>query len=144
MPILVSEPPQIMWLWHDAQLYFLLIEWSDSGELSVRLRCRINPEEDRKVLMDMGITTEVVDTVFGDVRQLHTSVPAVTADQPFVLDWDLIDSPSTDSGSKGLQTDEPSRLLHHIVRCSDGTEIDIQYSELRLDDVGPEGLKEVL
>jgi hypothetical protein len=141
MPILVNEPAQITWLWHDAQLYFLLIEWSDSGELSTRLRCGINPEEDRKVLIDMGITTEIVDTVFRDVRQLHTSVPDVTADQPVVLDWDLIDTPPTNGSSKGLQTGKPTNLLHYIVTCSDGTRIDILFSELWLDEVDLEGLK---
>jgi hypothetical protein len=143
MLILVADPSKITWIWHDAELSSILLEWSHSVGLSARLRCEINPEEDRQDLIEMGITTQLVNVLFRDVRRLRSNIPDVTDGQPFMLDWDIISNTSIDGYSTDLQTSRHAGLPHHIIGCSDGSTIDIVFTELWLEEVNAETTRQI-
>jgi len=141
MLLCVDEPSKITWIWHDAELRSIMFEWSLSAGLSVRLRSEINPEEDRQELIKMGITNQLVDVVFRDVRQMHTNVPDVTDGLPFMLDWDIIDDASIERASKDRPTSRHTGLPHHLIGCSDGSTIEIVFTQLWLEEVNVETTK---
>jgi hypothetical protein len=141
MLIPVVDPSKLVWIWHDAELSSILLEWSHTEGLSVRLRCEINPEEDRQDLIEIGITTQFVAVLFRDVRRLRTNIPDVTYGQPFMLDWDIISNTPIDDPSADLQANRHAGLPHHVIGCSDGSTIDIVFTELWLEEVDGETTK---
>src|ERR1041385_6499514 len=89
MAVRLDDLQLVEWLWHDADVYFLKIDWSDDG-LSATLRWQINLEEDRQPLLDLGITGPMIDIEFRDVWWLETKFIGLSTGRDLIIDWDMV------------------------------------------------------
>jgi hypothetical protein len=119
MEVQLRELDILTWQWHDAELLWLKALQSGDGELTVCLRTEINPEEDRKLLVALGINGAVIDVTFHHVSQLKTEMLGLCSQREVILDWTFAD---TDT-------------LHHQIGCSCGSKIDITFREVSIKEV---------
>src|SRR3954454_20821735 len=126
------------WLWHDAELYTIKAKWLDNGSAVVYLRSKINPEEDRQPLFDLGITSQVVDVQFRNTWWLRSDLVGYNADREVLVDWDTIEpSPLTEElQDRGLAKN--ADLIHPRIRCSGGSTFDVVFSDIWLETVQTE------
>jgi len=119
MEIRLQELDILTWQWHDADLLWLKAMQSEDGDLTVRLRTEINPEEDKRLLLDLGIRSSVIDITFHRVSSFKTEMLGKCSNREVILDWNF------------TKTD----ALYHQIRCSCGSEIEIASEEISLREV---------
>src|SRR4051812_22788544 len=90
MPIHLKDLGIVNWLWHVAELYTLKFEWLANGRAVMYLRCKINPEEDRQPLFDVGITAQLVEVQFRDIWWLRTDIVGYNSTREVVVEWETI------------------------------------------------------
>jgi hypothetical protein len=135
MAILLDNLNILTWLWHDANVLSLNISWAEDGAVSVHLRCKISPEEDRQPLLELGINTSIVDTNFHDVFQLKTDIQGYYFPREAVIDWRVIQPSPLIEHLKSIYPEGVDELYHHQIQCSGGTILDVVFGEVWLDEV---------
>ncbi len=129
----INNMEWMTWQWHDATVYFFHVLWSQDGERTLRLRCRVNPEEDRQLLIECGIHRPVVDIEFRDIVEVRTMIHGAQANREVLLTWSIVQpSPFVAQITGATNT---NHLTHHRIECSGGSIIDIVGGELWLSEV---------
>lgn len=131
----MSNTRVLTWLWHDAAIYYLKTVWDVDGDMWVVLRSDINPEEDRRALIAIGIEESVIDVQFRGVWRFQTDLQGAYAHREVIDDWDIVTpSPLIEELRRHLG---PLRvdLVHHSIRCSGGSAIDIVFEQCWLEKV---------
>jgi hypothetical protein len=118
MAVQFKDLDLLEWQFHDAAMHDLKLSWQQDGSLSLSLRCTVNPEENIDALTKLGIHSSSVEIEFKGVSQLHTDVPAVCSSREVILDWEHLDG----------------NPLHHRIRCSCGSLIEVTFEEVWLHD----------
>ena len=119
MAIRLDDVHLLTWIWHDAELFLIEILWSDDGEMAVRLRCEINPEEDRQMLINQGIQGPLVNVEFRGATHLQTNLLGICSSREVMLKWNVSNS-------------EP---VHHHIEFSCGSTIDLNAEQVWLSEV---------
>lgn len=102
---------------HDAVVYFIKIDWSKQGDISIWLRCRIHPDE-KVLLAALGIMTLMVDLHFEQVgSNLSITSPVDYSRREVIIDWEFV---------------EP---YYHTIICSGGSVFKISCDYVRLEEV---------
>jgi len=138
MGVLLKNLEILEWLWHDAYLHLLKTAWSDSGETSVSLRCELNPEELREPLFLLGIETSLVEVQFRPVWHLKTDLIGDIADREVLLDWHVSDRTPAIELLRRNGAARDVELLHHQIKGSGGSTIDIICEMICLEEVKPQ------
>lgn len=112
------------WLWHDAEIHFFALHWKRNGEVSLRLRTEINPEEDRSTLIDRGINSSIVDVEFRRVFRVKIDINADYSPREVILDWTEIQDSSM------IIRPAQNKLFHHRISCSGGSVFDIVFEQI--------------
>ena len=129
----IEDEQMMMWQWHDAKVHFLHVLWTADGQRTIRLRCEVNPEENRNLLSALGIRTPVVDIEFRDIVEMQTVIHGVQATREVVVTWNVI-RPSP----RVVPLKHPGAVMdltHHHIECSGGSVFDILGVELWLTEV---------
>ena len=135
MAVLLDNMQLVEWLWHDADVYFLRVDWADNGEMGVSLRCEINPEEDRQTLFDLGIIEPIIDIEFRDVWWLETKIIGLGSGREVVIDWDVVHESAIINQIRTYGVSANANLLHHKIKFNSGSNIDVVFTQIWLNEV---------
>ncbi len=138
MAVRVDQLDIVEWLWHDAHIYRLKVEWSSVGEVTVYMRCGINPEEDRQPLYDLHITSPIVDIQFRSAMRVKADMMGYCATHEDLLNWDMLHPSPIIEEMRDKGVPISTSLHHHQIRGSCGSQLDIVCDEIWLEEVNPD------
>jgi len=134
MVVLLHDIDILTWLWHDAEIYSLKTDWAKDGELSVRLRCKMNPDEDQQPLRELGIQSALLDVYFQNTLTLKTTTYGCYSARDVVYHWEIIGaSPLLDELRDKFRM-KIEGLIHHHIQCS-GSTLDIVCTNIGLEEI---------
>jgi hypothetical protein len=132
MGVHIPDPASISWIWHDAALDRLQIEWSTQGDMRVVLHTELNPEEDTSELASLGIDSQFVSIFFGTVWRFQIDSTGDYTGISTIDAWDV----RTQSSLLALvnrQRPPIPGLVHHHITTSSGSTFDIVCSDMRIE-----------
>jgi len=112
----------LSWIWHDAEILSLNSNWSPKGVLSIGLKCEINPYENRQALINLGITTLIVDTTFYDCSSFSFESSGNYSNRESIDRWLCKQSSANKS-------------TFHTITCSGGSKLSLVCGEVTLSSV---------
>jgi hypothetical protein len=135
MSILVHPVEPITWLWHDATICFFHTGYEEDGEITVCLRCRIHPDEDRQSLIDLNINTEIVDVLFRDVLQFRTMIHGSYSSNVTIDGWSVVHPSPIIDHMHAVHEGSATGLVHYRLTHSTGSSMDIVCGAVWLAEV---------
>jgi hypothetical protein len=133
--VLLTSPETVSWLWHDADIDAINIVWSPDDELDVRILTEINPEESRQVLIDIGITSSLVELLFPKVWDVKFHIIGTYSPSGVVLNWRIYRSSDLIDSLRANGMSPTGILIHHRIECSSGTIIEIVCEDVLVNSV---------
>ncbi len=80
------------WIWHDAELYSVNIIWSDEGDINLNLIAVLNPYEDRKKLIELGIQSLNIVAELQMIHEFNFTSPGNYTGREFLSTWEIKDA----------------------------------------------------
>jgi hypothetical protein len=133
MPVRVDNLESMLWQWHDAHVLNSHIVWLENGERNLHIRCRVNPEESRDALVQLGITTELVDIEFRDIVEAQTTISGFQSSHEVILTWQILRASTMIERIKWPL--DKALLIHHHIECSGGSIFDIVGGDVWIAEV---------
>lgn len=132
MGVHIPDPTSISWIWHDASLVCLQIDWSTQGDMRVVLHTDLNPEEDTSELTNLGVDSRFVSIQFGTVWRFQTDSTGDYSGMSTIDAWEI----RTESSLLVLVNRQRSPipgLVHHHITTSSGSIFDIVCTDIWID-----------
>jgi len=118
--------------WHDADIFNLAIEWSESGDSTINLAIKINPEEDLDSLIAIGINTDTFKIKFEHVWQFNSQIFGDTAQRAVLDDLRIIEESTL---IEKIRASNKTLLRHYQLILSNGSVIDIVCERLFIEEI---------
>jgi len=131
MQVLIEDTNLLTWQFHDADIYAVNMSWNEDGEVSPHIFCEINPEENRDMLISMGITNSRVGIVFKDSYKIMVNIIGTCSGLEEIITWKV---ETYGLSSSKTETTESSLLMRNIIACSCGSTYDIVCRAMYIED----------
>jgi hypothetical protein len=131
MGVRIADPATISWIWHDAALAGVQIDWAPNGDMDVVFHTELHPDEDRAELISLGIASRVVSIHVGMVWRFHTESTGDYAGRSTIDQWD-VRTQSSFLARVNERRPPLAGLLHHHITTSSGSIFDIVGTDIQI------------
>lgn len=125
MPTVVEDFSASPWLWQDATLLALRIEWLPDGYVTLVIRCETNVFEDHDFLIPFGAVARVVDVTLHQVEDFSIWNMATTGDPEVIVNWEVTYGDG----------DGSARWAKHAILLHTGAVIEAKSQQIEITDV---------
>ena len=135
MSILLNDAQLYSFPCHDAEIISTITTSSSDNITSLTLRLLINEEEDRKILLELGVTSLVIDIIFIGVYRIDLDIK-IMSDYREVVSYSWLPlSSSTIIDEIQKSHSLVTSIAHHRLIGSHGSTFDIVCTEVQINAI---------
>jgi hypothetical protein len=131
MQVLLEDANLLTWQFHDADIYAVNMSWNEDGEVSTHIICEINPEENRNVLISMGIVNSKVGIVFKNSYKAKMNIIGTCSGLEEIITWKV---EAYGLSPAEIESNQRPPLIRNWIECSCGSVYDIVCQAIYIED----------